>query len=387
MRIANCKLQIANCRQRFAVNAQPVRFGPQLSTLNRQPWRRGFTLIELLIVITILAILAGLVVGVASVAGQTGRDAKTRNMIARLHTLLMEHYNSFKTRRVELNPDVVSNVNNTIPPGPMRGKAVAAARLYAIREMVLMEVPDRWSDILLAPVPNSPMGVGDARPQPLYLAQRSALAQTFLRRYAGLKGRMNTVTGSVNTGNDIKRFQGAECLYMVIMLACGDGEARSLFSESDIGDVDGDGAPEFLDAWGHPIDFLRWAPGFDSLIQHDIAELAAMASTDRAMAIAADHDPFDLFRSEEDAFRLVPLIYSPGRDEQYGVIVGADPSVDPNYIPWPQPPAAVVSVTLAPPHFNPRLLPYFTTLPAFIGTAANETATDNIHNHLIGGRL
>ena len=56
---------------------------------------------------------------------------------------------------------------------------------------------------------------------------------------------------------------------MVITMACGDGEARTLFSENSIGDTDGDGAPEFLDGWKHPINFLRWAPGFDSQIQID----------------------------------------------------------------------------------------------------------------------
>ena len=43
---------------------------------------------------------------------------------------------------------------------------------------------------------------------------------------------------------------------------------RDLFNESSIGDVDQDGFPEFLDAWGTPIRFLRWAPGFtDSELQ------------------------------------------------------------------------------------------------------------------------
>ena len=32
----------------------------------------------------------------------------------------------------------------------------------------------------------------------------------------------------------------------MIMLATGDGEARTLFSSQDIGDTDGDGAPKFL---------------------------------------------------------------------------------------------------------------------------------------------
>jgi hypothetical protein len=32
--------------------------------------------------------------------------------------------------------------------------------------------------------------------------------------------------------------------------------------EDEIGDLDGDGMPEILDAWGRPIAFLRWPAGF-----------------------------------------------------------------------------------------------------------------------------
>ena len=67
---------------------------------------------------------------------------------------------------------------------------------------------------------------------------------------------------------------------MVITIACGDGEARTLFHESNIGDTDGDGAPEFLDGWGHPINFLRWAPGFDSEIQLNANELGGGSADD-----------------------------------------------------------------------------------------------------------
>ncbi len=65
---------------------------------------------------------------------------------------------------------------------------------------------------------------------------------------------------------------------MIVTLACGDGEAKTLFKESEIGDTDGDGAPEFLDGWKHPISFLRWAPGFDSQIQLNLKTLTGMNS-------------------------------------------------------------------------------------------------------------
>ena len=41
-------------------------------------------------------------------------------------------------------------------------------------------------------------------------------------------------------------------------------EAMSQFGENEIADLDGDGWPVFVDGWGNPIMFLRWAPGFSS---------------------------------------------------------------------------------------------------------------------------
>ena len=146
---------------------------------------------------------------------------------------------------------------------------------------MLMEVPDRWSDVLLNAVPADPTGLADAR-YPFYQDMqgnsptgRTSLANIYLRRYAAIANLDNSLTGNPNTREEILNNQGAECLYMVITLATGDGEARSQFGERDIGDTDGDGALEFLDAWGRPIEFLRWAPGFDSSIQINANQLGA----------------------------------------------------------------------------------------------------------------
>ena len=148
--------------------------------------------------------------------------------------------------------------------------------------------------------------------------------------------------------------QGAECLYMVITLACGDGEARSQFHESDIGDTDGDGAPEFLDGWGNPISFLRWAPGFDSQAQLNANLLGDRpplppqnpTSLNATWIEAANnnHDPYDMYRVDVAAFRLMPLIYSAGRDEEFDIVDAPDYVVDTNSLRSP--------CTALPPGFN-----------------------------------
>jgi len=114
----------------------------QHSTLNPQPSRRGVTLIELLVVILILSILAALVLGVAAVATETARQAQTRHIVERLHTLLTEFYGTFKTRRVRLNPAVEATINAQNATPAQKRQLLAEARLYALREIMLMEVPD-----------------------------------------------------------------------------------------------------------------------------------------------------------------------------------------------------------------------------------------------------
>ena len=120
------------------------------------PSRRGVTLVELMITIMIISILAAAVLGVAAVAGETAREAKTRNVVARLHTLLMEQYGTYASRRIKLQSSVVNSINALNANSAVKGRLRAEARLYALREMILMEVPDRWSDVLLNSVPSTP---------------------------------------------------------------------------------------------------------------------------------------------------------------------------------------------------------------------------------------
>jgi hypothetical protein len=106
-----------------------------------------------------------------------------------------------------------------------------------------------------------------------------------------------------------------------------------------------------------------------------------MDTGDRNLAIAKDHDPFDTFRAELNAFRLVPLIYSAGRDEYFGV------HNQPEYVTWRlTSPAPRVNTSF--PFVEPRLTPYelFGGLTAYMGTKLDETATDSVDNHLMGLR-
>ena len=90
---------------------------------------------------------------------------------------------------------------------------------------------------------------------------------------------------------------------------CGDGEARTLFKESDIGDTDGD-VRVSSSRLGIRSASSAGRPGFRSEIQLN-------ANAGRVMPAARlvfgrlqadrDHDPFDIYRRDLAAYRLIPL--------------------------------------------------------------------------------
>jgi len=141
------------------------------------------------------------------------------------------------------------------------------------------------------------------------------------------------------------------------MYMTGDGEARTMFNAQDIGDTDEDGAPEFLDGWGQPISYFRWPAGFVSSFQPEDRTLPPPYRD-----VDANHDPYDPYRLDVNAFQLVPLIYSWGPDGKPGLILG---KTDTNG--------------------NPYLIDsdgYYNGSPVIEGGKETTDHIDNIHNHL-----
>lgn len=290
--------------------------------------KRGFTLVELLITMGVIAILATAVLFAMVTAQTAAREHKTQTMIAKIDQLLMERYDSYRTRRVPID---------TSSAGTDR-EAAAKMRLNAIRRLMQLEMPERWSEV------NSPAITP--------LTQRPTLSLAYQRRY--------------DTGPPTTQNQGAETLYLVVTLACGDGEALEHFKASDIKDTDGDGAPEFVDGWGNPISWLRWPAGFVSERQSQNA--------------IEDHDPFDPFNVHPAAYRLVPLVYSSGSDSDFGVAFG-NPLGDSDPGPFSYP-ANTVDSLISPDPFATQASGVQIGTP----TDPDGVGADNIHNHLLGTR-
>ncbi len=311
----------------------------RLNLTQRRCSRRSFTLVELMLVITIITVLASSALFALYGATEDARERRTQAQIAKIHQLIMERWESYRTRKLPIQ----------IPPAAPVGVR-SQVRLFAIRDLMRMELPDRISDLTFSPAPaRIATGVDtfitvNIRPPSLW---------RMYRRRAGL-GRVNPpppwpsqvprVVDLVSSGQWTIPHQGAECLYLIVgSMREGDDTALQFFKESEIGDVDGDGHPEILDAWGRPIEFLRWAPGFATLTGDDLQwgraghdddgngviddalEIGAYGSDDgselQIRSADAAPDQFDPLRVDPrwrtidpDPFALFPLIYSAGRD-------------------------------------------------------------------------
>jgi prepilin-type N-terminal cleavage/methylation domain-containing protein len=245
--------------------------------------RAAFTLVELLVTITIIGMMAGLVLGAMSAARQASREAATKATIAKLNSIIMKRYESYLTRRVPVSL-------SGLPPAQ-----AAENRLYAIRDIMRMEMPDRFSDINSPPIP-LPNRLPDGT---ILSVPRPALSQLYANR-------LNTSPPGAGNGtlNDT-----AELLYMIVSM--GSPEAMEQFSQSEIGDTNQNGYPEFLDGWGRPIFFLRWAPGYSPFSNVQVADPVK------------NHDPFDPRRADQNAYHLIPLIYSAGSNGEPGLNINA----------------------------------------------------------------
>ena len=81
-------------------------------------------------------------------------------------------------------------------------------------------------------------------------------------------------------------------LYMWVMTSI--PEAKTMFNSSEIAlNADGDNWPMFIDGWGNPIGFLRWAPGATVVAGNAATTGWSDVQIDDTSGNNFHHDPFD----------------------------------------------------------------------------------------------
>jgi hypothetical protein len=106
-----------------------------------------------------------------------------------------------------------------------------------LRQLVTADMPDSWTDVRHMK------------------ANASRFGSARQRRYVA----------TLDVVQPTDQYSSAECLFMIVMQGgLADCLACSALDLTPKGDKDGDGAPEFLDAWGEPIHYVLWPGGFES---------------------------------------------------------------------------------------------------------------------------
>ncbi len=295
--------------------------------------RDGFTLVELLVTISIIAILSGMVLGALYTSQESARRRRTEALIRKLHDQMAIRWETYQTRRLPIDPTDDSwawgmippeiDANFRIPGSPTNAEEVAARTLLARRELMRMELPDRYEDL-------NPLISIDFLIKKDGTSVNPSIRQSYYRRIGRVIGKRFWFINDAEVLAIKDDFAPAECLYLILTSGFG-SDGGAVFSERDSGDVDGDGMPEFVDGWGRPIEWIRWPAGVISDMQPADIDLAA-GKTFRDQI--ANPNPFDTRRidptpSQIDDFnprgyRLFPLILSAGPDDELGVAFGFD---------------------------------------------------------------
>jgi prepilin-type N-terminal cleavage/methylation domain-containing protein len=262
--------------------------------------RHGFTITELMIVISIIGLLAGIGLSAFNAAVAQSKISRTKVIIAKLDQLIMDRYESYRTRPVPIRASTTDTPRTS-----------ALNRLNALREIMRLELPCSKED-----VHNNPTVSG---------VTRTAVNRFYIRR--------------APNASWTDEWEEAECLYLIVAsMRDTDKAALDFFTQDEIGDVDGDGVPEILDAWGNPIMFIRWAPGFSGDADTPAISMQRRYAED---GTTFNPDPFDPLKvdthwSDMDPknhpIALKPLIYSFGPDKEFTGIQlpdGAAPLYDP----------------------------------------------------------
>jgi hypothetical protein len=208
---------------------------------------------------------------------------------------------------------------------------------HFVRDLMRMEMPQNWEEVSTSPLQMTP--------------GNHAVEDSPLRTYYQQNGTASS----------------SELLFLIIQNL--NPEALEAFHGSEVADTDGDGLLEFVDAWGRPIRFLRWAPAFsDSDIQQNV--LKGIRNANRSTWTQLRQEKEEASANHPDlldervnvvpgviGWFLYPLIYSAGPDGQYGLDEGDN-----------SPPTVWSDGIL-----DPFAFPY--------GMPTGSSHFDNIHNH------
>jgi len=280
--------------------------------------RRGFTLVELLAVMVIIGIILAFILTAAMDSIRRAEERATQSLIAKLENALNDRLDALLQTQPDPNAthfqlaNVYSSVSGVIP-GTQRANVIAAVD-YLKRELpdvffVQNKAPSTGVYPLNFAANAFPLGNNPAVQTPqgnfvlplgqgnlttgdgIFGASYYAAAGIYKNLgylpqgydgvdNGGVLGLVDEWDEGVNSTNHDQvvarlaahQHKTARSEMLYALLVEGSGPLGSVFSQDEftdkeVKDTDGDGLPEFVDAWGEPLQFYRWPILYHSDLQ------------------------------------------------------------------------------------------------------------------------
>ena len=225
--------------------------------------RRGFTLTELMVVMLIIALLVALGAGAYFRSMQRSDITTTKAVIQELHTALQERLSQFDRQTID-SAGLMALAHPTGGTAPERSavgkRAAVLARLAALRACFPQQFIDFMRPADEDPSDNTVVGLVATGFDPG--PARAAIYQEYLSGTGQVTSSTPfnpaTTYSTVPTNHQILT-ESSECLYLILSVETPGSSFRvDQIPDRFRRDTDGDGLPEFLDAWGNPLQFYRW---------------------------------------------------------------------------------------------------------------------------------
>lgn len=289
--------------------------------------RPSFTLVELLVSIAIIGVMAGMVLYTLAGAQQDALRNKTKVTLEKINAVILERWEGYRYRSVKLPvpPEALQSRWSTALGKQHRWispRQVATMRSLFLKDMIRMEMPDSYWDLAYTPTDlNLQLTRDDGTQFMSNFKGPPSREYNILRNYFGMRSVLEIdlaatqLPASKPSPSWSDSYASAECLYAIVAHSTtGGGSALESFGPSEIGDVDGDGFPEFIDAWGEPISWIRWPAGYASEL--NLGYMATSPDAFDPLRTAAQWNDTTL---TQKPWTVVPLIVSAGPDRQFGI--------------------------------------------------------------------
>ncbi len=304
----------------------------QMALRNRSV--QGFTLIELLVVISILGTLAGMFTLAYRGAQQDSNTQKTRLTIQKISDVLRARMQDYETYPVPTGIPATASVATGFHPG-MKMVLEERARLLMLRSIIRTEMPDHPDDLkatqfwgtanppIIYAMPTGLTKKVGALNVPIFVPGTDVMPNALTSRAANMYAKLKLYPQWDATNAN------AELLYLIVEDSELDGSsAIEAFGASEIADTDGDGLYEFIDAFGYPIQWIRWPSGFSKVgsIYPDMLDSAILDSSGN---LKINSEPYDRLKADPGwsasnsnlmpSVYPMPLVVSAGPDGFFGL--------------------------------------------------------------------